>query len=93
MFENWLDFAKESRLRRRNTIQHPELLTDDIRFILSTIYEQREKAKRGLEARACNYRGCKLRMLSDRYAIDGRHDKKGDLKSLILYDCMHGQSM
>jgi hypothetical protein len=93
MFENWLDFAKESRLRRRNTLQKPELLNDDVRSILQSVHEQYEKAKRRFNARACIYRGCKMKMLSERYAIDGRHDKNWTLEALIIHDCLNGQSM
>jgi hypothetical protein len=87
MFRNWLNFTKESRLRRRIKLEHPELFTDDVLFILRTIHEQLAIAKRGIEARTNEYWTYKLKVLSERYTIDCRYDKQRNIEALMLYDC------
>lgn len=65
-------------------------LTDQQAQLRDLVQAEFEKAEPFSEARKCQAKECKMRMLSDRYAVDAQ-EKDGKFQSFVLFDLFHDQ--
>ncbi|KAI6170378.1 hypothetical protein M3Y97_01159300 [Aphelenchoides bicaudatus] len=85
---NWFGSLKsgEDNLRRQFTELPPSCYE-----ILVLIRDEFELTLNGRFLQTCPARKCKIQLLNDRYAIDGRVGAEWVLESLVLFDLWHGK--